>query len=344
MLNPIGGGESHSQFAYTGSMSNCQWDSAATKNPYLPVFTPPCFAEVYNPANLQLQQIQDSAHGKTAQLNLEGTISAAKNYHIASHSSTFETGFYLRNAHKFDDSYEIDYCPTNAATAPLGSQFLDGFRNNNYYTGHYPSGPGIGWGKVDQYFAANRSLFDTVSGLYGSQTAPQGGNSNNFDLVERVIAGYVMDSLDLGRLHLVGGVRFEGTQDNTVSFDTTANTLTAKGRGSYIDVLPSASLRVRLDSQDNSALRLVYARGLSRPDPQFLTTATSVDNSTTPPTLTIGNPALNPEHANNFDVLHARHPHPLRAIQVGFFYKILSTQLILNLAPPTPPQPDPPTH
>ncbi len=71
MLNPIGGGESHTLFAYTGSSSNCQWDSAATKNPYLPVFTSPCFTEAYNPANLQLQQIQDSAHGKAAQLNLE---------------------------------------------------------------------------------------------------------------------------------------------------------------------------------------------------------------------------------------------------------------------------------
>ena len=340
MLNPIGGGESHTLFAYTGSTSNCQYDPAATKDPYLPQFSPACFSEAYNPANFQLQQIQDSAHGKTAQLNLEGTISAAKNYHIASHTSTFEAGFYLRNAHKFDDSYEIDYCPTNAATAPLMSQFLDGFTNRNYYNGHYPYGPGISWEKVNAFMAANRNLFDTVSGPCSSQTAAQGGNSNNFDLVERVTAGYVMNSFNFGRFRIVGGVRFEGTQDNTVSFDTTTNTLSAKGQGSYVDVLPSASVRIRLDSQDNSALRLVYARGLSRPDPVFLTTATSVDNSTTPPTLTIGNPALRPEHANNYDALYERYLHPLGAIQVGFFYKSLSAPIVLNLAPPTPTQPD----
>ena len=337
MLNPIGGGESHTLFAYTGSASNCQWNSAATTNPYLPVFTPACFSEAYNPNNLQLQQIQDSAHGKAAQLNLEGTVSAAKSYHIGSHTSTFETGFYLRNAHKFDDSFEIDYCPTNAAAAPLATQFLNGFTNKNYYNGHYPYGPGISWDKVQSFFKANPSLFDTVSGPCASQTAPQFGNSNNFDLGERVTAGYVMDSIDFSRFRLVAGVRFEGTQDNTVSFDTTANTLTAKGHGSYIDVLPSASLRVRLDSQDNSALRLVYARGLSRPDPQFLTTATSIDNSTTPPTLTIGNPALKPEHANNFDVLYERYLHPLGAIQVGVFYKDISTPIVLNLAQANPP-------
>src|ERR1700692_558204 len=32
MLNPIGGGESHDQFASTMTGSNCQWDSAGTKN------------------------------------------------------------------------------------------------------------------------------------------------------------------------------------------------------------------------------------------------------------------------------------------------------------------------
>jgi TonB-dependent receptor len=347
MLNPIGGGESHVQFAYTGSASNCQWNSAATTNPYLPVFTPPCFSEAYNPNNLQLQQIQDSAHGKAAQLNLEGTISAAKSYHIGSHISTFETGFYIRNAHKFDDSYEIDYCPTNAATSPLASQFLNGFKNNNYYNGHYPYGPGVSWDKVQSFFKSNLGLFDTVSGPCSPQTAPQFGNNNNFDLVERVTAGYVMDSLDFSRFRVVAGVRFEGTQDNTVSCNCgldpnnpNAGTLTAKGQGSYLDVLPSVSLRMRLDSHDNSALRLVYARGLSRPDPQFLTTATSVDNSTTPPTLTIGNPALKPEHANNYDLLYERYLHPLGVVQVGFFYKSLSTPIVLNLAPPTATQPD----
>ena len=347
MLNPIGGGESHTLFAYTGSTSNCQWDSAATTNFLLPVFTPACFTEAYNPSNLQLQQIQDSAHGKAAQLNIEGTISVAKNYRIGSHSSTFEAGFYLRNAHKFDDSFEIDYCPTNTATAPLASQFLSGFTNKNYYNGHYPYGQGISWDQVQSFFKANRGSFDTVSGPCSPQTAPQFGNNNNFDLVERVTAGYVMNSINFSRFRVVAGLRFEGTQDNTLScncgLDPTqpaAGPLTVKGQGSYVDVLPSASIRVRLDNQDNSALRFVYARGLSRPDPMFLTTATSVDNSTTPPTLTIGNPALKPEHANNYDVLYERYLHPLGAIQAGFFYKNISTPIVLNLAPPTATQPD----
>src|SRR6202023_2560972 len=152
-----------------------------------------------------------------------------------------------------------------------------------------------------------------------------------------------MNSLNFGRFRIVGGVRFEGTQDNTVCFDTTTNTLSAKGQGSYVDVRPSASVRMRLDSQDNSALRLIYARGLSRPDPVFLTTATSVDNSTTPPTVTIGNPALIPEHGNNFDVLYERYLTPLGSIQAGFFYKRLTDPIVTLLTGPGPLPQCPPT-
>jgi TonB-dependent receptor len=75
----------------------------------------------------------------------------------------------------------------------------------------------------------------------------------------------------------------------------------------------------------------VYARGLSRPDPSFLTTAQTIDNSTNPPTTTIGNPTVHAEHANNFDVLYERYLHPLGAIQAGFFYKQISGPIVLDL-------------
>ena len=139
-------------------------------------------------------------------------------------------------------------------------------------------------------------------------------------------------------------MRFEGTQDrHRCSFDINArNVRSLSGQGSYIDVLPSVSLRMRLDSQNNSALRFVYARGLSRPDPAFLTTATSVDNSTTPATVTIGNPALKPEHGNNFDVLYERYLTPLGLIQAGFFYKSLTDPIVTLLSGPRPSQAAPP--
>lgn len=344
MLNPIGGGESHVLFANSVlQQSNCQYLNSATKDPHVPVFSPACFSETFNPATMQLFQIQDSGNGLTAQLNLEGMVNYAKSYHLGSHPSTLETGFYLRNGHKFDDSYEVDWCPVNPGAAPFATQFLSGYHNSNYYNGSYPYGPGLSWEQVQAYHKANPGVF-TNNETVCPQTAPApslfGGNNNNFDLVERVTAGYVMDSLDFSRFRIVGGIRFEGTQDSTLSCRcdpaTSGGPINFPGNASYVSFLPSVSFRVRLDSHDNSDLRFVYARGLSRPDPQFLTSAVTVDNSTTPPTLTIGNPALVPEHGDNFDVLYERYLNPLGVIQGGFFYKRLTDPQISVTAGPQP--------
>jgi TonB-dependent receptor len=60
------------------------------------------------------------------------------------------------------------------------------------------------------------------------------------------------------------------------------------------------------------------------------------DNSTTPPTLTIGNPALKPEHAHNVDVLYERYLNPLGGGPGRLFYKGLSDPIVTLLAGPEP--------
>jgi len=337
MLSPIGGGESHTYFNYVPATSNCAYDPAATKNIYLPQFTPACFTEAYNPANFQLSRIEQSNHGLTAQLNLYGYGAVSRTYAMGSHVGVFQFGGSFRNVHKYDDSYEIDYVPIDPTMVPQ-TLFKTDFTNPNYYGGAYQIGPTTDWEQVNAYMAAHPNLFM----LDPNQSIPQAGNSNNFNLIEKVSAGYLMNTLELGRVTLITGVRFEGTQDNTLSFDTTKGTLSFKGSGSYTDVLPSVAATIRLDS--SSDIRLSYARGLSRPDPAFLTTATNIDNSTTPPTVIIGNPALRPEHAHNYDALYERYMTPIGLVRAGFFYKSLSDPIVTLLSgplnnPPACPQP-----
>ncbi|MFY9530594.1 MAG: TonB-dependent receptor [Candidatus Acidiferrales bacterium] len=320
--NPINGGESITTFNFVPATSNCQYNTAATKNQFLPQFTLACFTEMYNPANFQLGSISQANHGLTAQLNLFGSASAGRTYFLGSHPGIFQVGGSFLTFHKFDDSFENDFTPKNTL---LMTQFLNGFKNPNYYGGAYQYGPIGSWEKVQAFLAANPSAF--------TMTTTAGGNSNNFDLIERRPAGYLMNTVDLGRFTLIAGVRFEGTQDDTLSFDTTKNTLSVKGNGSYVDVLPSAALTIRLDN--NSDVRLAYSRGISRPDPAFLTTATSLDSSFFPPLLTIGNPALKPEHAHNADVLYERYLNPIGVVRGGFFYKSLSDPIVNVVTVPT---------
>ncbi|MGH9776247.1 MAG: TonB-dependent receptor [Candidatus Acidiferrales bacterium] len=329
LLTPIGGGESHTIFSFIPATSNCDFNPAATTNPFLPQFNQACFTEAYDPSNFQLQVIQQSAHGLTAQLNLFGSANLGRSYTIGTHQGLLQFGASFRNAHKFDNSFEIDITPSPNAPAILQNSFGNVLTNHNYYGGAYQIGPTTSWEQINQFAAANPGLFVVDPTM---QNIPQSGNSNNFDLVERVAAGYVMNTLEFGRFSLIGGVRFEGTQDSTLSFDLTKGTLSFPGNGSYVDVLPSVSLAIKLDN--NSDLRLAYARGISRPDPSFLTTATNIDNSTSPPTLTIGNPALKPEHANNYDVLYERYLNPIGLFRAGYFYKSLSTPIVTLLTGP----------
>lgn len=325
-------GNPGADFGPIGALANstgCVYDAAATTNIYFPQWSPSCFSgpnDIYQPNMYSLSDVNYS-YGLTEQLNLGASMDVSKFYHLGSHFATFQFGGKIRNAHKFDDSYQTTYIPNNTYVM---TQFLSDFTNPNYYGGHYMLGPVTDWNDITSFVNHNNSLFSFSSTI--------GGNNQNFDMIERVSAGYAMNTVDLGRVRLVTGIRFEETQINTLSCNCT-NQITGQGpvnvpfNGSYIDPLPSASARVRLD--DSSDIRFVYGRGLARPDPEFLTSAVTEDVTTHPFTFSIGNPALKPEHANNFDILYEKYLKSFGMISGGIFYKDLSDPIIEAESHPT---------
>ena len=111
------------------------------------------------------------------------------------------------------------------------------------------------------------------------------GQPNFYSYIEQVSAGYVMNTIDFSKFRFIAGVRVEGTNLNTLSWQsgctdpTICPTIVQPGQnlkvgGDYINVLPSGSLRYALTS--NSDFRLVYSRGLSRPNPQDIAQAFSI--------------------------------------------------------------------
>jgi TonB-dependent receptor len=102
--------------------------------------------------------------------------------------------------------------------------------------------------------------------------------------------------------------------------------LSFKQNGSYIDILPSAS--VRFDLGHDTSLRAVYSRALSRPDPQDIAQAFSVTLNQVPLQASLGNPALKAETANNYDLLLEHYLKPFGMIQGGFFYKQLYDPIV----------------
>ena len=261
--------------------------------------------------------------GISAQVNLTASAAYGKNYHAGTHFGTFEFGGKIRSAHKFDDTYQQS---ADLSTFTQGNLLVannkawdSNFTDPNYYDKTYHLGPVTDYSAVRSWVLAN--------GLIpGGQTGP---NSANYDYVERISAGYVMNTIDLSsRMRLVTGLRFEQTHMNAYGPNSTLTAVNQKvNGGDYLDVLPSASLRIGLTK--DSGLRLVYGRGLARPNPQDIVQAsTAVDNSGTPALVTIANPNLKAEHANNYDVLFEQYLKSGGLFQAGFFYKDLSDPIV----------------
>ena len=302
--------------------SSCQFDLANTKSLYLPQWTQPCFTEAYtNQSNFPLHRMQTN-HGLTAQLNLQGSAAGAKRYHLGSHLSTIEIGGKFRNNHKFANTFTDNFFPSGTGTPLLLSDFSNSFTNNTYYTENYKLGPN------PNFFAIYKAFTADLAANPANYTLSV-DTSSQFDLIEKVSAGYVMDTIDFSKVRLVAGVRFEGTNLDTVTpvFDANGNFLgNTKLNGSYTKVLPSASLRLALKKDTN--LRLVYSRGFSRPDPQDIAQAVGVDSTGNPILVSLGNPNLKPETADNIDVLFEHYLNPFGIITAGYFYKNLTEPII----------------
>jgi TonB-dependent receptor len=299
--------------------SNCQYDPTATKSLYLPQWTTPCFTEL-NEANFIFSDLS-THHGLSAQLNLQATGAMAKRYRLGSHLATIEIGGKFRNAHKFDNEF-VDTWTPNAGVNVSMTKFPSKFSNSNYYDGNYKLGPNPLFPDIFAFVQANTpSLF--------TETNTAGGNPTNFDLIEKVSAGYVMNTIDFSKIRLVAGVRFEGTNLDTLTFQTN-NTTGQSGfvpaSGSYVKILPSASVRYALTSNTN--LRLVYSRGLSRPNPQDIAQSATFTPGGNPIPVSIGNPNLKAETADNVDVLVEHYINPFGMISAGYFYKNLTQPIV----------------
>ncbi len=326
----------------------CVNDQSVAASVYRPGFTG-CLGNATTPVtgadnaydrnNYGLGEVDLPTFGQSVQLNLQASGSYSHLYHIGTHYGTFEFGAKIRNAHKFDDTYDSGYAlPTddngnyiNPIPIQQHPEWNISFSDPNYYDKTYRNGT-ANYGSVTD-FSKVRAWVIANPGVLPAFT-DQGPNSHNFDMIERIPAGYVMNTIELAsRVRFVAGLRIEATHVDTTSFDKSTGGLTFKAGGDYTDVLPSASLRFALDK--DSDLRVVYGRGLARPDPSDITKAVGQPNKQqTPPTISIGNPNLKAEHANDYDLLYERNLSHVGLIQAGWFYKDLADPITTVISNP----------
>lgn len=333
-------------FNSTLTSSSCEFDPSATTDKYVPKWTQACYNDAYNPNNMVLNNINRGL-GKSAQVNLGLGASGAKRYHLGGHFATFEYGGKFRNENKFADTYVLTEIPNG--TIPM-SKFPNRMVNHNYYNGGtYPLGYNAAYEDVESYANANPTAF-TIS-------STQGQDPSQFSLNEKIGAGYVMNTIDFGnRVRFIAGLRAETTNDGIHnlafgSYDCPSGTCTSitpnAFSGSYYTLLPSASLR--FGAGPDSYVRLIYARGLSRADPQDLAQPldwTVSGNGANRYSVTFGNANLKAETGDDIDILYDHYLKPFGVISAGYFFKYLQNPIIqtssqlTNYLPPGAPSVD----
>jgi TonB-dependent receptor len=325
------GGNGGSKFKWNGGDGNCVFDPAATTDPYLPQFSSSCYApgasNTLDIANYKLSNWSPASVGESAQRNVQTAAAFGHLYHVADRYATLEFGGKFRDVFKYDNSYTTTYTVAKGVTIPI-AQFAGSFTDPNYYHNAYPWPlQNIDYPLVQSYVAAHPQQFVVSGG--------PGANEANYNLTERVGAAYVMNTMDLSaRARLVAGVRIESTHVDTLSFNANTGRQDFSAGGNYVDFLPSAS--IKFTTTPNAAVRVVYSRALARPNPQDLAQAVGPINDTqNPPTVSLGNPNLKAEHADNFDVLFEQYLAPLGLIQAGYFYKYLTDPIIATQTRPT---------
>jgi TonB-dependent receptor len=321
---------SHSRFGGAAGNPGAEFKTKAGKDcDYFPgpsQFRPQYTCDVagnaiFDPSQYALDTI-DLTFGQATQLNLQAGGAMGINYHLGTHASTVEFGGQFRNEHKGQDAFSPEYDSNNGTAM---TQYLGTFTNPHFYSGTYHLGPVTSFELLTADLAANPSAYTLDEGTTRLQS-----DAGNYNLQERVSAGYIMNTIQFGsRFHLQTGLRFEGTRTSDTGYlvvnDANGNyvsTTPESGSGSYVNPLPSVQVRYAIDN--SSDVRAVYGRGISRPDPYQLVPYVTEDQSTAPYTINIGNTALVAEHANDYDVLYERYLPSIGMIQAGYFYKELS--------------------
>ncbi len=308
--------------------------------PFLPKFNQVGGTNIFDPANYNLgggnfnffKAVSLDTQNHILERDLTGSISVTRQYTVGSHFGAWEMGFKVRNAHKTSNFREpiFDTNPRFTSLAPLNT-FVGSTTNPNpgYYFGNYKLLPLTNFDKILSYFNANRSQFIETTDFEHLISDP-----NDYTTTERVVAGYIQNTITVGHFKVLGGLRIEGTQASfvgtKVTFSAARNPQTgdavfvsdvpSPGAQTYTNFLPSVQVQYNINGSTN--IRAAYGRGIARPNfsdlPPFQLEEPGRNR------VTVGNPALKPTHANDYDLLFEHYLKSVGIVEAGWFYKALS--------------------
>lgn len=201
-------------------------------------------------------------------------------------------------------------------------KFQEGSADTHYLDNRYFLSPNIDVARVMQHFNQNLSGYQLA---VNDKLAAEAVES--YKAKEDVYAGYLMSKLQINKLMLLGGVRYELTKVNysfsEVVYDFEGELeeiIPQTGGTDYSFVLPQLHAKYELDKNTN--LRAAITASYSRPNFQDIVPSQEIDYSARQGT--VGNAALKPVSATNFDLLAEHYFGTVGILSGGVFYKNLN--------------------
>ncbi len=143
--------------------------------------------------------------------------------------------------------------------------------------------------------------------------------SNDRKITETVTAAYLMGETRLGHLTILGGARMEETKTEAEGPLQINGAFTGRerGEGKYRNYFPG--LHFRYELRRNLVARLSYSSGIGRPSFNDLIPFDTVNDVTR--IVTVRNPGLKPQYADNFDATLEYYFEPVGMLTASVFLK-----------------------
>jgi len=275
----------------------------------------------YDPAGFRMDKYEER-HNLRSDRNYSGGANVEVPFALSLGTGSVKFGGRYAGRKKENDEDLVEFYP-------VGTQFFmnqvgatDGYYRRPVSRGKYGLGHVV---HFDRGYDFARTHADALRDEI-NQTRLE-NDSNDYTATERVGAAYAMASLDVGRLSVLGGVRFEHTRSDydgkQLVYDDQGDyvsTRPVEAGSSYGNFFPNVHLRYALGEGTN--LRLAWTGTISRPSFSQLAPNEYVSNEDL--LVRRGNPDLRPARAQNLDLLAEHYFRSAGVLSAGAFLKKVS--------------------
>ncbi|HMR18241.1 MAG TPA: TonB-dependent receptor, partial [Sphingobacterium sp.] len=253
---------------------------------------------------------------KVVKLNL------AKDYTIAGHRGIFKIGGKIRQTgnSKFRDNHILAFYDPNQLVNPSEAfaHVIGRTEPISFLNDRFDYGPRVDRDRFDNYINRYRRLLTEVDGWDAERLS----KNDTYDAYEDVYASYAMSRLQINKLLILAGLRYEYNSVNYDAFEvlregTSVVTNPVSGGPDYGFLLPSVHLKYGLTPLSN--LRFAYTQSYARPNFNDIVPFINYDRDVQ--RISIGNPELSASLANNLDLMYEIYDRKGGIISGGLFYK-----------------------